>query len=260
MVSRCFGIVSNRVPQLSPSEILQNILEQIQSNPASDVFDSAAECGTSIVNYHSRQLEASCSSADAHITQQPPSKRARTDHEQHGQSSTSTEQPPMKNPRSQLLNEATVVTETVEQAESGPGSHWPEPTSSLNAGSSQAWSNIMEAEFFSWPSAQNLPLFWPHDTCISIVKVNGIASLEQSMKDPGSCHMTLEIAPPSVELVAYDLFGVRIRVFSQRRHIYFENGANTVFPSSATKLSTFSPNFDSFAHARSSSALSFRLP
>lgn len=46
-----------------------------------------------------------------------------------------------------------------------------------------------------------------------------------SIKDPANCSITLEISPTSMQLMANDLFGVRIRFLSQRRHIYFENDA-----------------------------------
>lgn len=120
--------------------------------------------------------------------------------------------------------------EVLWQGESGRGAGYcAELTGELPlvaAGFLEAWSTtMMDFGYFAWPRALNLPIVFPHDMCTSIVKSDGLASVVLSMKDPTNCYMTLEILPTSVQLVATDLFGVRIRFLSGQRHVYFENGA-----------------------------------
>lgn len=199
--------------------MLQNILQQAESTLPQDASESPAEGARSVDTEYIQQSETSSSSADnTHLINQRPSKRVRADYEQH-----------TAERKAQYSGACVISSGGLGQERTGLHAPLPDETNVpmlSTASLPGACSTVVKKpEYFAWPRALHLPFVFPHDICTSIVKNNGLASVELSMKDPTNCYMTLEILPTSVQLMAGDLFGVRIRFISQRRHIYFENGA-----------------------------------
>lgn len=166
----------------------------------------------------------------------PPSKRVRSDSEEHSRPSYLDAQPVMDFAAAEDLYGNIVGEDATGHAVSDQSRYWAESSNIsplVSTSLTDAWSKVvLESGYFGWPRALNLPRVFPHDMCTSIVKSNGLASVVLSIKVPTNCCMTLEISSASVQLVANDIFGVKIRFLAQRRHVYFENGVTVHSPGS----------------------------
>lgn len=232
-VSKTAGILPQPSDTFEFLEAISKILGKAQKElPAGSEYPTKRVTSVDVQDLH--QSGTSRSSPHTESVRQPPSKRVRSDYEEHSRPSYLDTQPVIDFAGAEVLYGNIVDVDATGQAASDHGRYWPESSNIsplVSTGSTEAWSKVvLEAGYFGWPRALNLPHVFPHDMCTSIVKSNGLASVVLSIKDPANCCMTLEISSTSVQLIANDMFGVKIRFLAQRRHVYFENGVTVHSP------------------------------